>query len=155
MTPLLPTTYQKLNAAWLDHERVPKTTRASPSEQRLEQRPEVGRAVLEVGVENRSPVPGGVLEAGLQRRSLAAVALVLDDRHLRRPLLRREQLARPVRRAVVDDHELARVDGKLCGQRVVDRRLDGRELVEHRHEDGKRDRHPRHRTAIGSWCRRT
>ena len=64
---------------------------------------------------------GRVLEAGLERRALPPVPLVLDDRHLGGPLPRREQLACPVRRPVVDDHELARVDGELGGEGVVDR----------------------------------
>ena len=57
MTDLLPTTYQKLNEECDVQARVPKTTRASPGEQRLEDVAEVGRAVLEVGIEDRRESP--------------------------------------------------------------------------------------------------
>ena len=67
--------------------------------------------------------------------ALAEVALVEDDLDVARPWLRREELARPVRRAVVDDDELPAVHWELGRQRVVDGSLDGRELVEHGHED--------------------
>ncbi len=79
---MFPITYQKLKAAWLDQERVPKTTLRVAREERLEQRAEVGRPVLEVGVEDRREVPGRVLEPRLERRAFAAVALVEDERHV-------------------------------------------------------------------------
>jgi hypothetical protein len=148
---LLPITYQKLKAEWLDQERVPKTTRVSPASNGSSS--EVRGLVLEVGVEDRRVLAGRVLEAGLERGALATVLVVEDERHVVGPFALAQELARAVGRAVVDDHELTRLDRKLRGQGVVDRPLDGRALVEHRHEDRKRVGHARQGIPIGSWHR--
>ena len=84
-----------------------------------------------------------MLERGLQCGALAPVSLVQDERHVLRQLAILEQLARPVLRPVVDEHELARLDRQLGRQRVVDRALDRRKLVVDGHQDRER-RHRRH-----------
>ena len=85
-----------------------------------------------------------MLERGLQRRALPPVPLVQDECHVLRQLATLEQLARPVLRPVVDEHELARLHRQLGRQRVVDRALDRRELVVDGHQDRERRRHRRH-----------
>ena len=84
-----------------------------------------------------------MLERRLQCGALAPVSLVQDERHVLRQLAILEQLARPVLRPVVDEHELARLDRQLGRQRVVDRALDRRKLVVDGHQDRER-RHRRH-----------
>ena len=118
--------------------------RALAGEQRLEQRAEIGRRGTR-GRRRGSP---------RSRRSRAGARSAA-----RRPCPRlrswrtsvtfsgssrpREQLARPVRRPVVDDDELAGVDGQLRRERVVDRALDRRALVVDGHQDRQRGRHRR------------
>jgi hypothetical protein len=104
-------------------------------EQWLEHRSEVGRVVLEVGVQDRAELAARLLEAGADGGALAAIAVVADDRHLLRPLVAEEKLARAVGRPIVDDDPLPPLDGELGGERVRDRRLDGRALVEGGHDD--------------------
>ena len=145
MTPLLPITYQKLNAAWLDHERVPKTTRPSVQE-RLQERAEVGRLVLEIGVEDRRPFAGRLPEPGLERGALPTIPLVVDERDVVGPLRPRSSSRVP---SVEPSSTTTswRLDRELRCERVVDCRLDRGELVEDRHQDREAWWHRRHRTA--------
>ena len=55
-------------------------------EQRLQERCEVGRAVLEVGVEDRRELAGRVLEGRLKGCPLPAIPVVHDERHVLRPV---------------------------------------------------------------------
>ena len=71
MTALFPITYQKLNDDCDVQARVPKTTCASPRDERLEDVAEVGRAVLEIGVEDRGELARRVLERGADGGALA------------------------------------------------------------------------------------
>ena len=94
-------------------------------EQRLEHGAEVGRRVLEVGVEDGRVRAPRVLEPGANRRALAPVLRRAGRRStLVRQRRLREPLAGAVGRAVVDDHELPRCDRKLRPERVRDRGLD-------------------------------
>ena len=142
MTALLPITYQKLNDDWDVHARVPKTTLRLAGDERLEDVAEVGGAVLEVGVEDRGELLCRVLERGSHGRALAEVPLVVDDAsrssgHSREPRSSRVPSVEPS--STTTSSRL--VDGQLGGERVVDRRLDGRALVEDGHEDGEAPGH--------------
>ena len=79
VTDLLPITYQKLNDDCDVQARVPKTTWALPVEQRLQHGAEVGRRVLEVGVEDRRVRARGMLEPRANRGTLAPVLRVQDE----------------------------------------------------------------------------
>ena len=141
VTALFPMTYQKLNDDWDVHARVPNTTCASPETSGSSTVGQVGRAVLEVGVEDRGELLRRVLERSPYGRTFPEVPLVVDDLDAIGPVARAEELPRPVRRSVVDDHELAARHRQLGSERVVDRGLDGRALVEHGHENGEAPGH--------------
>ena len=104
-------------------------------EERLQQRREVGGAVLEVGVEDRGELAGRVLEPGLERRSLAAVPLVEDERTFSGHAGSRSSSRVPSVDPSSTITSWRDSTGKLRRERVVDRPLDGRELVEDGHQD--------------------
>ena len=97
---------------------------------------EVGRVVLEVGVEDAGELALGLGQRGLDGRALALVVVVLDQPHPGVPVAVAQDLAGAVGRAVVDDDqlELAR---QLGGQDLGDRALDALALVVDRHQDGQ------------------
>src|SRR5581483_10854620 len=107
-------------------------------EQRPQQRRQVDRAILEVGVEDRGEVARRMPERRPDRRALAGVPRMAVQVDVGGQVGGGEHLRRAVVGSVVDDHDLPLVDRQGSAERVLDRGEHGGALVEDRHQDRER-----------------
>ena len=108
--------------------------------ERGEQQRQVGRVVLQVGVQRDDDVAAGARQARGQRRALPGVALERQRAHARvARLLGQHELARAVGAAVVHDHHLPRAAGRIERRaQLGEERRQALDFVVGRHDGGER-----------------